>query len=116
MNREVKKKDIVCARSERNRIFTYRGESERKDTLGKAVIAELGGPGGSGSRTCLRPWPRRPPARRPLPRQHPAPAVDSTAVVAVAAVAVDGAGGGYCSAGGRGPRQSATTRQCQLIS
>jgi len=80
-----------------------------------AVIAALGGPGGSGSRTCLRPWPRRPPARRPLPRQHPAPAVDSTVVVAVAAVAAD-ADGGYCSAGGRGPRQSATTRQCQLIS
>jgi len=98
------------AHRRKNRIFTYRGESGRKDTPGTAVIAAPGGPGGSGSRTCFRPWPppRRPPAHRPPPRQHPAPAVDSTA--AVAAVAADGAGGGYCSAGGRGPRQSATTR------
>lgn len=115
-----KKKYRVCAHvcRRRNRIFTYRGESGRKDTPGTAVIAAPGGPGGSGSRTCLRPWPppRRPPAHRPLPRQHPAPAVDLTAVAAVAAVVAGDAGGGYCSADGRGPRQSATAYTYPLIS
>lgn len=108
-------KNICGARGRRrkNRIFTYKGASGRKDTPGTAVIAAPGGPGGSGSRTCLRPWPpRRPPARHPLPHRS-APAVDSTTVVAVAAVADDaGGGGGYCSTGGRGPSQSATTHTC----
>jgi len=122
MGDEKRKHRVACAcahaRGWRNRIFTYRGASGRKDTPGTAVIAAPGGPGGSGSRTCLRPWPppRRPPARRPHPRQHPAPAVDSTAVAAVAAVVAGDAGGGYCSADGRGPRQSATIRTCPLIS
>lgn len=87
----------------KNRSFTYRDESGQKDSPGTAVIGELRGPGGSGSRTCLRPWPPHcPPPRRPQPLQS-APVVDLTFVVA------DDAADGYCSTGGRGPSQSATT-------